>query len=939
MATPLRERGRRRGFAVLFSLAILVLLSVFALSFVNLTRLERLAATNVRLQVQAAALAEAGVGQACAEARTAARLRPWIEGTDWWANGAFHPVIPACVRCNTVPPGPPAPAVPAPALTGPSATCAGCRLCLACDKVNAPAATSCSDCGQPVAPTVLDPRGIVLGKNAFGGLDQVQIRSFDVASKLDVNLRTPGLAGALSELGMSAGAITALITARDARGGVRSREELRAILGDTDYQTFRDFLTVYSTPRLHATVSRSGNLPWDYSSSPAPYSPVNINGASQQVLAAVMANIAGRPIEIVSDGPTNWLIAAFQGNLGRVTSGGTVTISPATARKVAAEIVACRRRINGPFSGNAYASQPTYGGPFRTWRQFELFLENQPGSVISAQEAALLLAAVHAESRTMGYNPDATRRHPGGVFDRASVTSFTTRFSLGGAGILEVRATGWLTDGRGISVGEAEVDRVVRVFTPLTWGTQAELEQLCTLNRSFYQSMPELVPWATSGPDPLDGHVRLTTEHQGVGGNAAYSSAFRTTTSPPTDPTGPFDLSVRSVDLTLAKKGIIAPDGVLTYRADRQADQSRLATSTDLPIQLSQAGSFELWVKNWGDASIGTDECLLTLSVDEAPRWTAALRTALEGCVSPFTQPNALGATVKLERFKDRLRVTWFYWGQGTGAISPFVLTLSEVQANVSAWKPGEWHHIMCSWTNTNQDWPAATTGDPLERADRPDDGIRMWVDGVEATLDIFKYSALEHQNINSVKYNLGKSVSTPMTEGVIVGGYNHDTVGILVHSTGTPSGSLRLQRYTNTTIDDVFVSTVAYSGGGSALPRNTNQNNARFFKNDSNEAITFNVPFGAYGEVGAVGIEAEVPNTACSATLEANGSTSKYDNPLAPKPAALDAEATSAVAVNGVLPIKVTLKGNGYTTPVLESITVNVLPPLQTLEEDRNLP
>lgn len=956
MATPLSQRGRRRGFAVLFALAILALLSVFALSFANLTRLESMAATNVRLQVQAAALAEAGVGQACAEARTAARQRPWVEGSDWWANGSLYPVLTPCSRCNVQPKLPPLPAVPAPAPYAPASSCASCAFCFNCETLNKPipASLQCSSCSTAVVATPLDPRGLVLGTNAYGGRDQVQIRSWDVGSKLDVNLRTPGFAKALGRLGLTTAQVNALIAARNTRGGIRSRDELRDILTHGVYLTVKDHLTVYSTPRVHSTASMSGNLPWSYAVPSESFSPVNVNAASQQVLTAIIADLEGSPIELLPDGAANWLVTAFQGQRGRATSGNSITISLATAEKVAAEIVACRRRLDGAgVLGRAYSSLP-FGGPFRTWQQFELFLQNL-GSTLTPGESALLSAALHPESRTMGYNPDATRRHPGGMFDRVSVTSFTTRLSFHGAGILEVEATGWITDSRGVAIAVSELDRVVRVFTPMTWGTQAELEAIWNApagspERRLYQSMPELRPnWGGATNDPLDGHLRLTTEHQNPGGNSLYSTAFRAP-----DPSGPYDLTIRTVDTALRDKGMIAPDGLVTWRVDRQADQSRMATSDVCPHQLSQSGSFELWVKFFGDLSIGTDEALVTLTIDESQRWDATLRNLLAQAIQPiggFVQPQTLGSTIKLERFKGRLRVTWYYWGTGTGAISPFVLTLSEVQQDISAWKPGEWHHVMVSWNNSLQDWLATIAGNPLTRANFPNDGVRLWCDGSEAgSVDIFKYDALTRQATNSVKYNLGKSISTPMTEGIILGGYNHNTQGVLVHSTGTPNGNFVLQRYSNTTIDDIYVSDDPYGLANAAVPRsrvNRHETNppaapatAQYPNGIPNGVpATFDLPLGTYARVGAVGVEVELTPSS-RAKLTAGGGQSISSAPAAPVPLFLAAQHTqAAITPAGVLPLSVTLGGDGLTTPVIESVTVLVLPPLQVIEESRDLP
>ncbi|MCO5170222.1 MAG: hypothetical protein M9894_28130 [Planctomycetes bacterium] len=880
MPAPLRlPEGRRRGFALLFALSILVLLSVFALSFVNLTRLERLASANTRLQVQAAALAEAGVAQACGEARAAARRRTWTDAADWWATGAVFPAPPADPN---------------------------------------------------------EPRGHVMASNAFGGADRFEVLSLDAASKLDVNLASPALNVALEALGLLPTEVTTVLGARDARGGLRSREELRQLFvqlypDDPDearWRSVRDLITVHATPRLAPRGTGAGDLPWAYDVPQAPLSPVNLNAAPQVVLEAVLTRVEGRPIVAQGVGPpSEWLRVDFRAQRGRIGAGGAVTIT--YPDRLAREVVACRRRTVGG-AGIDYATRPAYGGPFRSWAQFDAFLADLPASVLPPDERGLVLALAHADARHMGYNPDLSRRTPGGLFDKLSLTRFTTGLSLGGSGVLEVRAQGWITDKEGQVLADAEVERVVRVFTPLHFTTQAQLEAMWVFpERTTYQSMPELMPRddVAGAADRNDGHIRLTTEWPGVPPDAigGLSSTFRRREGPG----GAFTFSRAPEPLRLG--GVFAPDGVVVWRQDWARDGASLRAAAP-PVSLAQQGSLEFWVKLAADQTLGTDEALLCVVIEDTPAWTPALRSLVD--LDGYTIPARTGATIKVERFRGRLRATWFYWGEGGGgAVSRFVLALSERQQNVGHWQPGEWHHVTVSWRHTLQDFAAAAQGNPLTSGHVPNDGVTLWVDGSSAgALDPFDYSAMLPRAWSSVQWHAGRSVSVPTTPGVYVGGYTiTPAAGQDVHSTGMTSAD-PLARYTNATLDDVFVYAFPVGAGG-AVARNRE---LRFERNTGRLPARFNLPVGLYHEVGSVSAEVEVP-PGCEASLTLGPTVVTSPQALA----AADAEALAVpdTTHGRVVPVAVTLVGDGTTTPVLEGFTVLLLPRLQVMEETRDPP
>jgi len=171
---------------------------------------------------------------------------------------------------------------------------------------------------------------IVSQQNEAGGVDLFNVVSFDVASKLDLNLPTPGLQRALEIVAvdrvppiLTAADVTSILAARDARGGFKSRDEVRQLLVDllgkqagdeawfgkpavgTDpaVPALRDLVSVYSTPRLEGFGSTSGTLPlsYDIPRSALPFVKHQTGARRSRFLHAVLSNIEGAPIEVQSD--------------------------------------------------------------------------------------------------------------------------------------------------------------------------------------------------------------------------------------------------------------------------------------------------------------------------------------------------------------------------------------------------------------------------------------------------------------------------------------------------------------------------------------------------------------------------------------------------------------------------------------------------------------
>jgi len=125
--------------------------------------------------------------------------------------------------------------------------------------------------------------------------------------------------------------------------------------------------------------------------------PVNLNSAPKEVLQALLSDIHGFWVqERRRDNPPAYFdrMTANFNNQGHsydtttgdegdqfgfvVTSqpvlGPTVPPGPNTSSWIADEIIACRNGSTSPNTGDNYATMP-FGGPFRSWRQFDMFLD------------------------------------------------------------------------------------------------------------------------------------------------------------------------------------------------------------------------------------------------------------------------------------------------------------------------------------------------------------------------------------------------------------------------------------------------------------------------------------------------------------------------------------------------------------------------------------
>lgn len=508
---PAARAAKRRGATLLVSIAILTLLAVFSIAFVQLVNFERRASANYIDAVRARMAARAGVQRAIAELqRIAARkhysdARPTADGGDGWAfsyrtpekDGGNSAGRPSSLLTTTRP---------------------SFRM---------------TDTGRMFFNRPLEYSGEISSSYNLG-LDVYKLKILDAASQLNVNhpddasvarmlknlllcasdLDTDTPAWGLSAA--DAAQLAQAVVTRRPRGGFRSLSEVEQILAepllgagsaknvvvrpgavgtlpdgvnrwlypDRDglRLPLRDMLTVSSW------VDESVIRPWNLNGvgrrdlSTLPRAPVNLNTAPLPVLTGVLAELSGA---------------------GRF---GAASLDYASARALGNAI---RTRV----------TQATNGGPFRTWPEFERWLDQGPwtpggsppsatGFAVNSGEALgqvmgsgrrqlqrdLVKAALNPNSMLNKFGAHAN--HGGSrqaefalprLLDKSDLVQHGTEGCFDSMGVYDITSLGMVLvqnerEATGLLVlAEQTQQVVVRVYDVLRMTTQADFET----NRAF----------------------------------------------------------------------------------------------------------------------------------------------------------------------------------------------------------------------------------------------------------------------------------------------------------------------------------------------------------------------------------------------------------------------------------------------------------------------
>lgn len=453
--------ARRRGSVLVVALGLLAVLSVFAVSFVSVVRLEARAAANASDAARARLVAEAGLERALF-LLTRTELQdpitsfhaPWTyrsqDGAGWGVGLPLEAALNPSFRAGRTAEG-----LAFSGVVSGTYRAGGDHFALRVVAANAKLSLNGQ---QPTLPAMLD----ALGR----AIDEFDRRRLDPASPL----HDPGWAAwlearraELEAAGLStaeardrtqprdpvAGRGRQLVELRAALGGrFQALEQLRAVLPPEDLERLADHVSVDAW--LDAAM-----VGFDAAGAEVPQwrAPVDVNTAPWPVLVACFEGV--RPRKAVHPDETPRAIDA------------------AAARRIATRLDQRRRGVR---SGGAFVAP---GEPLRGWADLRRFLDaDEDGDgrndldLDLTQRAALLANAdpnlIHPQR-----NPDATN-HPG--LGKVDLAVATTELCFITYGVYEVTSLGRVLAPDGALVAQHTVHAVAQVYDTLRLLTQADFE-------------------------------------------------------------------------------------------------------------------------------------------------------------------------------------------------------------------------------------------------------------------------------------------------------------------------------------------------------------------------------------------------------------------------------------------------------------------------------
>lgn len=502
------SKDNRRGAVLLVAMGILALLAIFAITFANLVSLEKNASRNYVDSIRARMIARAGLERAIAELRSVAETkthddtRPLAAGGDPWIyrqrySAAFKSL----------------------------STTAQLSFPMS-DNVYKLQEKDAN--GKPKSTPVTFVSSGRLGASYANGMDAYRLKILDCASMIHVNGNdTAALERMLKNLliahGLQAADATTIATrvrTRRPGAGYRTKSELGMIMKQTGGAPFvtdalwpdvRDDLTCFSwqdnkviqppraTTSAGSTTTSGGTT--NARLNLTERAPVNMNTASVEVLTAVLAELAARKVTFTR---------TYNGSVANKTaSSSTVSISFAEAQNLATAIV-LRRQGSGTTT-----STEVPGGPFKSWFEFECWLDNNlswatGSAAVKALKADLVRSMANpntdivlhkwglegnhifrwaqkaAGSGNIAFIPTEPRE-----VDKTDMTAITTEMCFSSMGFFEITSLGQVWNSGSIvnpgqptqeitlseTVAETSITSVVQVFNVLRLTTQRDFER------------------------------------------------------------------------------------------------------------------------------------------------------------------------------------------------------------------------------------------------------------------------------------------------------------------------------------------------------------------------------------------------------------------------------------------------------------------------------
>ncbi len=613
---------RRRGSALLLCIAILALLSLFALSFSSIMRLERSAASNFVDGQRARLLANAGASRALAELKTALSNRHTSNPkTDTWF--VDDPTVPVAL------------ATPAQAAYTGS-----------------------------------------LGQSYYEGSDDYTVIVLDCQGQLNVNDAVPLMASFLDRLGTNIARVrgvpdpvhgtgAAIIAARDAIPGQRfptksslerallsilSPEEVDLLAVYLTVDSWRDPGSVVAVPPANPqdTVGRAGLAP-------QPRSPINVNSASVELIAACVEGLSGRAVatlparlataQINADTGTPWtayMEETAYGVMNYPTFMGP--IDPEDAAQVAERIVAERPFANASEFDAFVSSSATLEGWFS---RTNLDVPGAVSAVLTSQDlremlgASILAANFNPSGALRRWNPNknlALIIDKANLFASDGTPSQSLEFCFGPRGPFEISSMGRVRLADGLVVAEAELRTILDLLHLRRVSSQQEIEA-ATTGGSSTLTYPDHVALGSAGSDvagwmelkPYSRSDNAATEVGALegGGGAPLPVVFeagyernqgggranlQATASSPTSTAAAQGGLAAAEGGTVSSGSRINPDGVLHDQRDPRMLRYRAASPDDDMSQGESdfdgnvnmlSGALEFWYKPAYDWTAG----------------------------------------------------------------------------------------------------------------------------------------------------------------------------------------------------------------------------------------------------------------------------------------------------------------------------------------------
>lgn len=458
----------RRGVVLLVVIGVLSVLSLLAIVFTYVSRMERDISRNYLDLVRATLLAQSGMERVMADMKL--RIpgqESWYGGEDWNGNGNLAEVV-----------------------DDQNGNYDGTLQIRTCGLQYARRPSYFADTNGDRLPELLPIRepdatgNLVTRQRGYSGMlagtyeqtgDTYSLKVVDAQSKVWLNGTGAGFLRLYDNMGALLYGRTLGATIQAARPFAYVEDLVaKGVLSQVEFDATRDYWTascwvdrstIRPDPQVQL-VAMPENIRRDAWIEPR--APININTADPIVIRAVLQGISGFYTD--NNTPTKRLY----------------TLDPARATNMANAIVQARAETftdangNGVYdAGEAYTDvfmNGRYDGPFNKWESFyRSFVGQVTGFVGNFNGWARALVYANANPNTLvnKFQPDA---HVWRGMDKPDLVGYTTEFCFTSGGTYEISSLGRVTGGGGIVVAQREIRAVVSLYDVAKLTTQEDFE-------------------------------------------------------------------------------------------------------------------------------------------------------------------------------------------------------------------------------------------------------------------------------------------------------------------------------------------------------------------------------------------------------------------------------------------------------------------------------